>query len=75
MFCEGEKRIVMIDLINMHVLDMVKVLCVILHNANDKAIPSTELIIGLLSSVNSYNVYNRLLTAHGHTNNYQKIYS
>ena len=62
---------VMTDLINMCVLDLVKVLCVILHNVKDKVIPSTELIMGifLLSSVNTSNVYNRLLIAQGQTNN------
>jgi hypothetical protein len=39
----------MIDLINMRVLDLVKALSVILHNVTDKVIPSTELIIDLLS--------------------------
>ena len=61
----------MTDLINMCVLDLVKVLCVILHNVKDKVIPSTELIMGIffVSSVNTSNVYNRLLIAHGQTNN------
>lgn len=40
----------MTDLINMCVLDLVKVLCVILHNVKDKVIPSTELIIGFFFS-------------------------
>jgi hypothetical protein len=66
---------VMTDLINMHVLDLLKVLCVILRNVKHKVIRSAELIIGLLSSVNAYNVYSILLTAHGQTNNYKEIYS
>jgi hypothetical protein len=60
----------------MRVLDLVKVLCVILHNIKHKVIPSTEFVIGLLSSANAYNVYyNGFLTAHGQTNNYKETYS
>jgi uncharacterized alpha-E superfamily protein len=62
----------MTDLINMRVLDLVKVLCVIWRNVKHKVIPSTELIISILSSVNAYNVYNRLLTAHGQTTTIKK---
>ncbi len=69
------ESIAMIDLINMCVLDLVKVQSVILRNVKHKVIRSAEFIIGLLSSVNAHNVYSILLDAHGQTSNYKEVYS
>ena len=44
------------------------VLCY-LYNDKCKVFPSTELVICLLLSVSVWNVYNRLLSIHGQTNN------
>ena len=40
-----------------------------LYNDKCKVIPSTELVICLLLSVSAWNVYSRLLSIHGQTNN------